>query len=501
MSEFRNRAVVGIGWTTAARIGSQTLQFLISITLARLLMPRDFGLIGMIIVFVGFAALFGELGFGAALIQRQDVDGRHYSTIFWLNMLTGLALTGLFVALAPFVASFYSEPRLTRLTMLIASNFSIASWGMVPNAILRRGLDFRSLALVEVVSVLAGGAVAIVLAIMGHGVWSLAWQILTTSGLSVVMLWLLTGWRPSLSFDRLAVKELLGFSSNLVGFQQLNYWVRNGDDMLIGRFFGSGELGAYTRAYQTMLLPVSQITAALGRVMFPTLSKIQSDRERVKRIYLRSIAMIALLTFPMMLGLLVVSENFVLALYGRKWIAVIPILRIFCLLGMVQSIGATTGWIFQSQGRTDLMFRWGLGAGTLLMLSVLAGIMIGSSVAVAAAYSFTSGIVLLYPSFAIPGKLIDMTFRDVARVVTGIFGCALVMALVVLSVELVLPPVWPSWAYLAIQVPIGIAVYFGLVHLFGVGAYQDVRDLALEQWQVYRSRRRPSAGESVEEMR
>lgn len=485
---IRQKTISGVSWTTGAQIGRQVLQFVISVILARLLTPQDFGLVGMIVVFTGFAALFGELGFSAALIQKETLEERHLSSIFWLNILTGLILTVLIMAAAPLIAAFYNEPRLVPLTALVALNFAVNPLNMVQLAALRRNMAFRQLTLVEISAATGAGAVAVTLALTGFGVWSLAWQQLVGSGLMASGLWLTTGWRPRLLFDRTAVKELLGFSSNLLGFNVFNYWVRNGDNMLIGKFLGGSELGIYTRAYSTMLLPLSQVSSVLSRVMFPALSKVQQDKARVKGIYLRAIATIALLTFPMMLGLLVVADHFVLALYGPQWAAVIPILQIFCLLGMLQSLGTTVGWIYTSQGRTDWMFRWGIGAGIILIASIVIGVWIGTVQAVAICYALTSGLILLYPSFAIPGKLIDMSFFEVVQAVAGIFGCAAAMALLVWGVGWRLPAGWPHWAYLAVQVPVGVIVYGLLVHLFKLRAYRDVRALVAEQWQLRKNR-------------
>jgi O-antigen/teichoic acid export membrane protein len=216
--------------------------------------------------------------------------------------------------------------------------------------------------------------------------------------------------------------------------------------------------------------------------MFPALSRVQTDIIRVKRIYLRAISLIALVTFPVMLGLFVTADHFVLTLFGAQWQAVIPVLRILSLLGLSQSIGTTTGWIYQSQGRTDWMFRWSIAAGTLLIASILFGVWLGTIVTVASSYAIMSGLVLLYPSFAIPGKLIDMTFLDVVKSIASILACAVIMAVVVWGLDMMLPAAWPSWAYLVAQVFTGIIVYGVLLHFLKIKAYCDLRSILREQW-------------------
>jgi O-antigen/teichoic acid export membrane protein len=479
---LKQQTLSGIGWSAGAQIGKQGLQFIIFVILARLLTPQDFGLLGMILVFTGFTGLFSELGFGAAIIQRRKIEERHLSSIFWLNIVAGLILTGIVFAIAPLIAGFYNEPRLKALTMLISVNFFIGSLTIVQRSILTRFMDFRKLAIIETLTMAIAGGFAITLAFIGFGVWSLAWQMLISTTVGVIIMWQVSDWKPMLCFDKNAVKELIGFSSNLLGFNVFNYWVRNSDNLLVGKFIGSAGLGIYTRAYSIMLMPLNQISSTVGQVMFPSLSKIQDDKVLVKQIYLRTISVIALITFPMMIGLFTVADSFVLALLGLKWKGVIPLLQIFALLGMVQSIGTTVGWIYNSQGRTNWQFRWSIAAGTLLIVSIIIGIIMGTVISVAVSYAIMSGVILSYHNFAIPGKLINMTFSEVVSNVRGVFGCSLLMAGGVWLLGIYMPPAWPHWAKLLIKVPFGMALYTTLIHFFKLSVYAELKALFREQW-------------------
>jgi PST family polysaccharide transporter len=484
---LKDQAILGIEWTAGARAVKLILQFIISVILARLLAPKDFGLIAMIVVITGFAGIFSEMGFGTALIQRKNIEERHLSSIFWLNIAVGLILAFIFFAAAPLISAFYSEPRLKILTMFISVNFFFSSLKVVQSSILRRSMDFRKLAVIETTTMLIAGAFAITLALIGFGVWSLASQMIITTFVGVILFWFLTDWRPRFQFDKNAVKELLGFSSNLLGFNVFNYWARNIDNLLIGKFVSSTGLGIYSRAYGLMLMPLSQISATLGRVLFPSLSKTQDDKVLTKRIYLKTIGAIALLTLPMMTGLVVVADSFVLALLGPRWVAVVPVLRILCLVGMMQSLGTTVGWVYSSQGRTDLMFRWGMVAGTIGIISFIIGIWIGSVSAVAYCYAIAN-ILLLYHNFAIPGKLINMTFSEVLRCVIGKLGCALLMSAGVYLLAINLPSEWPHWLRLMVLVPFGMIFYVGLIHFLKLRAYLEIRELISERWASHFSR-------------
>lgn len=470
----REEAVGGIAWTGAARSARLLLQFAATVVLARLLTPEDFGLVAMITVLTSFALLFGELGFSAALIQRPELSEAHRSSVFWLTLGLGALLSVAVFAAAPAVAGFYREPQLEPLTRVVAVHFLLAALKVVQVAVVTRAMRFRALGAVEVSATLAGAAVGIGAALAGHGVWSLVAQLLATTAVESAGLWLTSGWRPRARFDPAAIRELLPFSGNLVGFSTVNYWLRNADNLLIGRFVGSAGLGIYERAYQVMMLPVSQASGVLTRVMFPTLSRIQGEPERVKELYLRAVRAISLLTFPMMLGLLVVADHFVLAVFGSRWSEVTPILRILCGVGMLQSVTSTAGWLFQSQGRTDWMFRWGLVSGAVTLAAFAIGIVWGVR-GVAIAYAIRS-LLLAGPSFAIPGRLVGLGLPEVLRALAGTFACALAMAVALFGLRALLPPGLPPLAALSLEVAAGVALYAALAWGVGLEAWRDVRE-------------------------
>jgi O-antigen/teichoic acid export membrane protein len=471
--------ISGLGWSLNAQLLRQVSQLLTTVFLVRLLVPRDFGLVAMVVVFSGFANLFGDM-FGPALVQRQEIEERHYSSVFWLDVAFGIVLAGILAGASPLIAKFYREPRLIPVALLVGLCFPISSLGLVQKARLTREMNFRARGLIDVCSVTVSGAIAIVLAWRDFGVWSLVWQMLCMSIFEVVGLWWFCRWRPQILFNRAAIRELFGFSSHLTGFTAINYWYRSGDNLLVGKFFGSAALGIYSRAYNLMLLPLTQITYVVSKVMFPALSRVQDDKARVRNIYLRAIAMIALVTFPLMLGLLVVADHFGLAIFGNAWANVIPILRIFCILGMVQSVSSTAGWIYQSQGRTDWMFWWGIICTLLYIGAMILGVHFGSAVAVAACLT-VMGILLTPLDFSISGSLIGMTLRDVARSTWSVLACAAAMACAVWALGAFLPSGWSHWVYLTVEIPFGAVMYVLLVHVSRLAPYQELRAIILRQ--------------------
>lgn len=473
---LKQRTVAGIAWSTAARIIQQAIQFTLSVVLARLLVPEDFGLVGMVSVFLGFAALFGEFGFGAALVYRPDLQPIHSVSVFWFNVAAGVVIAMLFWIGAPHIARFYNAPALEPITQAVGLNFVLSAASIVPLALLRRSMSFNRIAVLNVAATLIAGSVAILFAYMGFGPWAIVAQGLVSAAATSLLALAFADWRPSLQFSAAAVRELIGYSSNLVGFGVVNYWARNADQLLIGKFLGSFSLGVYSRAYTLMLLPISEVISVLGNVMFPALSSIQQDKARVKSIYLRAMPVIGLIAFPMMLGLLVVAEPFVLTLFGERWIAVAPLLRILCIVGVIQSMCSPTGWIYTSQGRTDWMFRWGIGGSGTLILGIVVGVLQGTAQAVALCY-LLANVLICYPCIAIPGRLIGLRFSEVARAVRGPLACAILMAVVVWGAGRLLPTSWAPVARLASLVALGVVSYSALVLGARLAVVAELRDL------------------------
>ena len=481
---IKEETLSAISWNFFGKFSNQAVQFIVSIILARLLTPDDFGLIGMILVFLGFAELFSGLGFGWGLIQKKEIDEIHISSVFWLNLVSGLAVSLIMLALSTYIAELYGEPRLKTIVMVMSLTFLIGALGFVQRALLQRLMDFRSLLIISLAATTFSGVVTISLALHGFGFWSLAIDVLISGLITTGLAWVLSPWRPKFSFAARAIADLSHFSGNLLGFSFFSYWVRNADNFLVGRYFNAYALGIYSRAFNIMLLPLNQISSVISQVMFVSLSRIQDDKTYVKQIYLRSVAAIALVTFPMMTGLFVVVDSFILALLGPQWADVIPLLRIFCCIGLVQSVLSTTDLIFSSQGRTDLQFRWGIASGILLIGSFGIGILLGSIFALTWCYAFIVCVVLPYPAFFYSGKLIGMKFSEVLRCIRGIFICASVMAFGVYLFGLLLPSECPHWLLLILKTATGVILYYALLKTFKLRAYVDVHDVLHEQWRL-----------------
>lgn len=483
---FRQQTISGTAWSMASNLAYQVLSLGLSLVLMRLLAPESFGLIGMVTVFTAFAAVFGDLGLSAALIQKQDASEEHYSSVFWVNSAFGLALSLVFVAAAPALARFYRAPVLLPLTALLASSFLINSLSGVQQAILQKRMEFRKLAAADLGALLLSGAVAITLAAGGLHVWSLASQVLVFGSTRTALLWLLCGWRPKGGLKRARIRELQRFSAHTLSFTVANYWIRNADNFLIAKLMGQEELGLYSRAYSLMLFPLTLLSSKIGSVLFPAFSAIQGDRQRIASVYLRIIRVVALFTFPMMIGLLLTASSFVPVVLGPQWARVIPLLEIFALIGMIESIGTLNGSLYLSQGRTGLRLKVLMVVGPLAIAAIAIGTRWGI-IGVASAYAVYS-LVVTIPTMAIPLALIGLRMSDAGRNLLGVGVCSLLMGLAVWGGGRLLPAAASAPTRLACQVGIGIVSYAAAVALLRVQAARDLWATLREQWQAYRTR-------------
>jgi PST family polysaccharide transporter len=471
--DLKANVTSGLCWSAAGRVVQQIIQFGISVVLARLLSPKEYGLMAMAMVFTGFAGMLAEAGFNTAIVQRKELKETHTHTVFWMTFGSGLALTALTFVLSPWLAEFFKAPSLKPIFRVISLNFIFGGIGNVPSALLQRQMQFRTIAQIDICSLLLSGIVGIVMALESAGVWSLVAQSISASLLTGLFRCISCRWHPKAIFCRSALSEIWSFSGYLYGFNFINYWARNADNLLVGKYFGAPALGVYNRAYALMLLPVTQINSVISQVIFPAFSSIQDDKKRVKGIYLRAIGVVALLAFPIMLGMFVTARPFVETLYGAKWLNVVPILQILALVGAMQVLINSTGWLFFSQGRTDVLFRWGVCLATLTISSFVVGVMLGSVRAMAYCYAIAN-LVFVVPGLAVAGRIVDIKLNELFAAVSGPLFISFFMAGVVAAVHLVLPPQWPAWRTLGVLVGTGMTFYAAIVHFFMLSAWKEL---------------------------
>jgi O-antigen/teichoic acid export membrane protein len=395
---FGRTALRGGLVTAGSQIIKMVVQFLSVVVLARLLVPEDFGLMASVGPIAAFISLFQNMGLQQAVIQRKDITPEQLNEVFWVSTAVGLVSTAVLVALSPAVAAFYSDPRMTAITIASALPLLIGSLAALPLALMNRNLQFTQLAINDVTSTVGGFAVTAIAAYWGFGYWSLAIGPAVAVAIVLLSAWLSTGWmpgRPTLRVDR----EIISFGANLTGFNLVNFFSRNLPNILIGKYSSTIELGYYDRAYKLLLFPLQNINQPLTRVMIPMLSRIQDDKPRFRDIYMRTNWLLAAVTMPGIGALTCASGPVVNFLFGPQWQPVTPIFAWLGIASLVQPIGNTTGWIFICQGKTKTMFHWGIYSSLTAVLSFFVGLPWGAT-GVAAAYAI-SGYVLRIPVLAV----------------------------------------------------------------------------------------------------
>lgn len=458
----------------SAQVVRQIAQVVTISILAHLLSPKDFGLVGMAMVIVGFAMLFNDLGTSSSVIQKQKLTSELLHSVFWVNIGFGLLFTIICAVTASLIAAMYSEPQLVEILQGLSLLFVISGLGVLQGALLRKAMQFRKISKIEMIATLVGGLTGITAASAGLGVWSLVLQALVTEGVTTLLLWIASPWAPRFVIDATELKGISNFSLNLMGFNVLNYLARNLDNLLIGIYLGAEALGYYAIAYRLMLYPLQYVSTALGKVMFPVYAKIQDDDARFRAIYLKVAGAIALITFPMMAGMWAVARPLILTLYGSGWEPSILLLMILSPVGMAQSIGTTVGSIYTAKGRTDWMFWWRIVTISLVLVGFVIGLRWGV-VGVATAYLIVASL-LTIPSLAIPLRLIKLPLRDLARVVRMSLLCSMIMIGSVVGIRLMLPTTLSHMISLVILTLVGVLVYGGTMWTLNREQIYDVLD-------------------------
>lgn len=455
----KENVVSGVKWVSVSTFGRRILALLANIVLAHLLAPGDFGLVAMAAVVLGFIEIFKDLGTGAAIIRQKELRDVQLSSIFWFNVGFGAIATLGAVVLAPWVAQFYHEARVTPVLQAMAISFLLSAMAIVQSSVLAWKMEFEKIAKIEIAAASISYVIGIATALLGHGVWSLVYQVLINSLIALVLFWFASPWRPKLVFVWPEVKSVMSYSLNLSGYNIFYFLASNADNLLIGRYLGSKDLGYYDLAYRLMSFPLQAISSVFGRVMTPYYAQAQDNLERFRHTYLRVAVMIAFITFPLMVGLFAAREHFVLSVFGASWYPVIPLLALFAPIGAIRSVLTTSGSIYQAMGRADLQLRWGILSNLIVVAFLAVGVQWGS-LGVAGAFTLSS-ILLLYHNFKIPFRLIDMPVRDLAGALGPTSACSILMYAVILAVDMSLAPTLPQPLLLSITVATGIAAYLG----------------------------------------
>ncbi len=335
---LKKKAIKGVMWTILESWGRRIFSYIVFFTLARLLVPEDFGLIALATSFISFASIFINGGFTTALVQHSKIDPEHLDTAFWTNLALGLMFALITLGISGLIAELYHQPELKLVICWLSLTFILNAFKQVQEAILTRQLRFKVLAIRSLSVSFVGGIAGVTSAFCGLGVWSLVLQQLVGEFLNAIVLWQASNWRPGFNFSIKHLKELFVFGVNIIGISFFNFVNTNSDNLLIGYFLGPKELGYYTLAYKVFQLFLQLVSSLSQQVVFPVLCKIQTQKERLKSAFYDIIQLTSLLSFPVFLGLVVLTPEIVSVMFGENWMPIIPVMRILGFVGILHSV-------------------------------------------------------------------------------------------------------------------------------------------------------------------
>ena len=354
---LKSKTVKGVVWSSIERFSTQGVQFLIMIIMARLLTPKDYGLIGMLAIFLAVAQSLIDSGFSQALIRKQDRTDVDNSTVFYFNIVVSSALYLILFIAAPFVADFYNQPELTSVMRVVCLGVILNSLAVVQRALLTVRIDFKTQAKASLSAAVISGCIGIVLAYCGFGVWSLVVQQLLNLSVNTLLLWIFSKWRPIAVFSWKSFHELFAFGSKMLASGLLDTMYRNIYPIVIGKLFSASSLGHYTRAHQFSEFPSSNVTGIIQRVTYPILCGIQDETERLEAVYRKFLKLSAFIIFPLMIGMSAVARPFIDIVLGAQWGFCGQLLQIICFAMMWYPIHAINLNLLQVKGRSDLFLR------------------------------------------------------------------------------------------------------------------------------------------------
>jgi O-antigen/teichoic acid export membrane protein len=436
LTDLKRRSVRG-GFATVTAQGVRfVVQTATTMVLARLLSPQDFGLQGMVVAVTGFLALFQDAGLGAATIQRLEVTHQQISTLFWINAAVGVLLTILCVALAPFVAAFFHEPRLYWVAVVSGASFLFNGLASQHSALLTRRMGFVTQAKIGVLSLAVSSVTGLVMALFGCHYWSLVGMALSGSIVGAAAVWLAVPWIPGPPRRKCGILSMLHFGGVATCNNFVVFLAWNLEKLLLGRFWGADALGLYGRAFQLVTLPVQQLNSAVTSVAFPALSRIQHDTERLTRSFLQGYSLLVSLTIPITISCAVFAEEIVKIVLGAKWMAAAPIFRLLSPVALVFAVANPLSWLVFSTGRIGRALSISAATTPLVILGIVLGLSHGPT-GVALGYS-SAMTLLIIPIAAWSKRGTGITWADLWRASRAPFLSGLLAGAVALLVKLTL---------------------------------------------------------------
>ncbi len=476
MSEasLKDKTIKGVGWSAIDNVAQYAVSFVVSIILARLLSPDDYGLLGLIAVFTAVCSAIINGGFTNALIRKIDVTEDDYNTVFIVNLVVGLILYVIIFICSPLIADFFGRNELIPLTRVTSLGMIIGALALVQQTRLTKLIDFKTQTKITIIASVTSGVIGIVMAFVGCGVWSLVAQSISLQGFRTLLLWVYNHWIPTLRFSEKSFKELFGFGWKVMVVGVIDTIWKELYQVVVGKFYSPATLGQYTRAKQFSQLFSSNLTNVIQRVTFPVLSNIQDDKERMVEAYRRIIKDTMFVTAVLMFFLGAVSEPLLYCLIGPKWHEAAVYLPLICIAGSTYPLHAINLNMLQVQGRSDLFLGLEIIKKTIGIIPLCVGAFVG--VLPMLYVNVLTAIIAYFLNSYYSGKFLGYSSWMQIKDFAPSYGVATVVALSVYFLKF-LPLSY--WCILPIQILVGIVSFLGLCHFLKLEEYTETKEMLM----------------------
>lgn len=471
---LKNKTFSGSLWSLADNLAGSGITFIVGLFLARLLTPEEYGVIGIIMIFIAVFNSIVDSGFSNALIRKNDATDVDYNTVFFFNLVISVVLFGVLYGLAGAISTYFKIPILVPVTKVMASIVIINAFAIIQRTILVKNIDFKTQTKVSLIASIVSGVVGIGMALKGYGVWSIVGQQISRQLMNSLFLWIFNRWRPRLTFSVRSFRELFGFGWKLLVSGLIDTIWKQVYQVVIGKCYSAETLGHYTRAEQFNTIFSSNLTAVVHRVSYPVLSKIQDEKERLKQAYRKVIKTTMLVTFPCMLGLAAIAEPMIRVLIGDKWLPCVPYLQIICFSGMLYPLHALNLNMLQVKGRSDVYLILEIVKKTIAVGPILLGIFINIYWMLIG--SVLTGFIAYYLNGHYSGREIGYPCREQVRDIMPTFLISLAMAATVYTMTFLQLSVFVVFP---LQLVVGSGMMIVLYEVFRLEEYQELKQIVL----------------------
>ncbi|MGU9049889.1 lipopolysaccharide biosynthesis protein [Clostridium perfringens] len=474
-NEIKNKTVKGLIWTFLDLTLNQGLQFVIQIILARLLIPEQFGLIGIITVFIAISNSVVDSGFSNALIREKKVNQEDYSTVFYFNLITAMIMYLILYFLAPMISIFFSEPLLKNMLRVLAITLIINSFGLIQKTMMIRKLEFRTQMIINIISSIVSGIITIIMAYKGFGIWCLVFRMIILQGMQSILLCLINKWIPSLTFSIKSFKRLFGFGWRLLISGLIDTIYNNLYYVIIGKIYTPVDLGYYTNAQKLRDVSSNSISVTVQKVTYPVLSGMQNEKN-LKEVYRKMIKNATYITFPIMIGLLVVAKPLILLLFGESWEGSISYFKILCLAGMLYPLHSLNLNILQVKGRSDLFLKLEVLKKIVSIITVIIAIIFKFNIIGLLWVMVLNSVICFFINSYYSKELINYSTIEQLADILKTFFVTVIMGTITTWVSIFISS-YGNFGVLSIQVLVGISVYIIISKILNLDEFNTLFNL------------------------